>query len=117
MKIELETYELVALQRTPELEEIRQENQILRRELEEYRGLFDRQSNRVMELECQLLNRTAPEYPTNRNQLSKLAEAFSFIKENKKINAIKAVREALHCGLKEAKDIVEGKYPTPTYPY
>lgn len=37
-----------------------------------------------------------------------LASAFAEVKAGRKIEAIKRVREAIGCGLKEAKDIVEG---------
>ncbi len=39
-----------------------------------------------------------------------LASAFAEVKAGQKIEAIKRVREAIGCGLKEAKDVVEGTF-------
>ncbi len=39
-----------------------------------------------------------------------LTRVCSHLASNEKINAIKVVREVTGCGLKEAKDVVEGNY-------
>ena len=42
--------------------------------------------------------------------LRKMSTVFSYVASGQKINAIKEVREMLGCGLKEAKDVVEGNF-------
>jgi Ribosomal protein L7/L12 C-terminal domain len=40
----------------------------------------------------------------------RIADAFAEVSRGNKIYAIKAIRSAIGCGLKEAKDIVEGTF-------
>ena len=42
--------------------------------------------------------------------LRKLSTVFSYLATGQKINAIKEMRELTGCGLKEAKDVVEGNF-------
>jgi ribosomal protein L7/L12 len=42
--------------------------------------------------------------------LRKLSGIMAYVASGQKINAIKEVRELFGCGLKEAKDVVEGIY-------
>lgn len=42
--------------------------------------------------------------------LRKLSSIMSYMTSSQKINAIKEVRELFGCGLKEAKDVVEGNF-------
>ena len=42
--------------------------------------------------------------------LRKMSTIFSYMASGQKINAIKEVRELFGCGLKEAKDVVEGNF-------
>jgi len=48
--------------------------------------------------------------PDGQKAWSKLASAFADALAGRKINAIKTIRELTGCGLKEAKDIVEGTF-------
>jgi large subunit ribosomal protein L7/L12 len=42
--------------------------------------------------------------------LRKMSTIFAYVTNGQKINAIKEVRELTGCGLKEAKDVVEGNF-------
>jgi len=42
--------------------------------------------------------------------LRKLSGIMAYVASGQKINAIKEVREMFGCGLKEAKDVVEGNF-------
>jgi ribosomal protein L7/L12 len=53
--------------------------------------------------------------PDGQKSWSKLASAFADASAGRKINAIKSIRELLGCGLKEAKDIVEGTFYSNPY--
>jgi ribosomal protein L7/L12 len=48
--------------------------------------------------------------PDSRSVMNQLSAAFQYMSNGDKIGAIKNVRNALGCGLKEAKDVVEGMY-------
>jgi ribosomal protein L7/L12 len=47
---------------------------------------------------------------TSRSLLLRLSGAFAASQNGQKIAAIKLIREATGCGLKEAKDVVEGNF-------
>jgi ribosomal protein L7/L12 len=57
-------------------------------------------------------NNTSPVQlnPDSRSVMNQLSAAFQYMSNGDKIGAIKNVRNALGCCLKEAKDVVEGMY-------
>jgi len=121
MKIECTTEELVALQRTTELESLQYEVVALR---ERNSSLEDRIANlkdHNTDLQRELVKPAATINGASMQQVSDLFKVYlgGANRETpigaQKIAAIKAVREVFKCGLREAKFIIEGNLENERY--
>lgn len=103
MKVELSSAELQVLMAPSEraLSEVIRLNAEVAR-LEARLGMGDANAGPVM---------------SNAATLKLLTSVCAALSAGQKINAIKIVREATSCGLKEAKDVVEGNYPAASVRY
>lgn len=122
MKIECSQEEFTLLQNRSELDSLRNRLQLAQLDTveaqSEARHLEDRLcalGEKLRVAEDNLANQ-ASGFMT-RERMKELSEVFKEALAGNKIPAIKALRATFHCGLKEAKDIVEGNYPDPTYRY
>lgn len=96
MKIICSVDELAILQRNDVVRGLQQSNEFLRQEIDRL--------NRVIEDRRNIPLVSVP----SRVTMKLLAESFNHVKNEQKIDAIKALRIATGCALKEAKDMVEG---------
>lgn len=108
MKIICEVHELAALQRNEEVQQGKARIIYLESEVERLHDAIYKANHRADSFE-ERLGTAASELTS----MCLISQAFREINNDSpnKIKAIKLIREALSCGLREAKNIVEGNPP------
>jgi ribosomal protein L7/L12 len=115
MKIECEIHEFNALQNKAELDSCRREISNLQRENITLINQKENQRQDYYRLEEKIRQLQLGNNPPSDLSLTKISEIFDVYLNTRdeygnKIATIKKVREICQCGLKEAKDVVEGNF-------
>jgi hypothetical protein len=122
MKIECEIHEFNALQNKAELDSCRREINSLQREntillncSENQRSDYYRLESKLRDAEEKIRSLELTFKPPLHVSMAQVSEIFMVYLNtqdgyNNKIGALKKVREIFQCGLKEAKDVVEGNF-------